>query len=128
RHYTYELLAQASVGRFEIVRGTASFRIDLRIEVEIRLAQPVQFFEILVVKNGAQHAGKLPESRLLGVVKAALGDKPADNIRLPQRNETIPRLRRGCLPKRFIHEAIAKAITTIARAYPADLTWSQSIT
>jgi hypothetical protein len=59
------------------------------------------------VKNGAQHAGKLPESRLLGVVKAALGDKPADNIRLPQRNETILLLRRGRFAMGFIHEAVA---------------------
>jgi hypothetical protein len=65
------------------------------------------------VKNGAQHAGKLPESRLLGVVKAALGDKPADNIRLPQRNETIPRLWRDRLAMRFIHEAVANAMRTM---------------
>ena len=30
------------------------------------------------------------KSGLLDVVKAALGDEAADNIRLPQRNETIP--------------------------------------
>jgi hypothetical protein len=57
------------------------------------------------VKNGAQHAGKLPQSRLLGVVKAAFGDKPVDDIRLPQRNETILLLWRGRFAMRFIHES-----------------------
>jgi hypothetical protein len=61
------------------------------------------------MKNGAQHAGKLAKSCLLNVVKAALGDESADNIRLPQRNETIPRLWRGRFTMRFIHEAAANA-------------------
>jgi hypothetical protein len=63
------------------------------------------------VKNGAQHAGKLPEFRLPGVVKAALGDKPADYIRLAQRNETILLLVRGRFAMGFIHEAVANART-----------------
>ena len=39
-------------------------------------------------------AGKLPEFRLLGIVKAARVNEAVDEIRLPQRNETIP-LRRA---------------------------------
>jgi len=66
------------------------------------------------VKNGAQRAGKLPEACLLGGIKAAFGDEPADNIRLPQRNKTIPLLRRGCFAVRFIGEAVAN---TVAWAY-----------
>ena len=113
RQYTDELFVQAEIGRLAIGGGAARFRIDLRVEVKIGLAQPVKFFEILMMKNGAQQAGKLPKSCLLDVVKAALGDEPADNIRLPQRNETIPRLWRDRLAMRFIHEAVANAMRTM---------------
>jgi hypothetical protein len=70
------------------------------------------------MKNGAQHAGKLPKAGLLGFVEASVGNEPANNIRLPQRNETIPRPGRGRIAMRFIHETIANAMTTIARGLP----------
>jgi hypothetical protein len=58
----------------------------------------------------------LPKARLLGVIEAAVSDEPVDNIRLPQRNETIPLFRRGRLAMRLIHATIAYATTTIARS------------
>ena len=89
-------------------------RIDYRVKVKIRLAQPVEFLEIPVVKYGAHHAGKLPKACLLGVVEAAVGGEPANDIRLPQWNETISRLGRGRFAMCFSHTTIAHATTTIA--------------
>ena len=47
------------------------------------------------------------------VVEAAIGGKPGDNIRLPQRNEPIPLFGRGRLTRRFTHKTTANAIATI---------------
>jgi hypothetical protein len=63
--------------------------------VEIQLAQLVELLEILIVKDGAEPAGKLPESHLPGLVEATLGDKAADKIRLAQPNDPVTLLLRG---------------------------------
>ncbi len=112
RQDTDEFFAQAAIGRIEVLRGAAGLRIDLRVEVKIRLAQPIKLFEILVVKDGAEHTGKLPKPCLPGLVKAALGEKACDHVRLPQRNETIPLLSRGRSGPDFdrcsVHETVAR--------------------
>jgi len=108
-----EFLAQDAIGTLEIVRGAMSCRGDFRVKVKIGLAQPLKLFEIAVMENGAQHAGKLPEARLLIIVEAAIRGEPGDNIRLPQRNEPIPLFGRGRLTRRFTHKTTANAIATI---------------
>jgi len=90
-----ELVAETAIGRFEIRRRTAGLRIDLRVEVKIHLAQPIQFLEILVVKDSPESAGQLPEAGLTGLVETAFGDKATDQVRLPQPNDTVKSLRRG---------------------------------
>src|SRR5215813_13677506 len=67
-----EFLAQDAIGTLEIVCGAMSCRGDFRVKVKIGLAQPLKLFEIAVMENGAQHAGKLPEARLLIIVEAAI--------------------------------------------------------
>ena len=116
-----EFLDEAAVSRFEIRRRTTGLRIELRVEVKIHLAQPIQFLEILVVKDGSEPAGQLPETRLPGFVEAALGDEPADQVRLPQPDDTVALLRRGHLGHRsnrpVVHEILASTTIT-ARACP----------
>jgi hypothetical protein len=94
--------------------------IDLLIKRKIRIAQPIKLFKILVVKDGAKHAGKLPELGLPGFVKATFGDQPSNHFRLPQRNYTVPLLRRGCVATRCgrcpVHDPLASAITTVDTA------------
>ncbi len=109
-----EFVAQLAVGRAQILGRAELVRIDLGIEVEIGLAQPIELFEIFVVQDGAEHAGELPESRLVGFVKTALCNEPVDDIRLPQRNDTVTRLPRGELApgfgKRVHHELPASVM------------------
>ena len=57
-----KFIAQLPVGRAQILGRTELVRIDLGIEVKVSLAQPVEFLEIFVVQDGAEHAGQLPES------------------------------------------------------------------
>ena len=86
---------------------------DLRVEIEISLAQPVELFKMLVVNDGTQHAGKLPKTCLLIAGELAARDEPRHNIRLPQRNETIPLFGHGRLAIRIVHNATANAVTII---------------
>ena len=114
-HDADEFLAQAVIGRLEILRRAAGMRIDLRIEEKIRLAQPVELLEILVMQDGAEHARKLPQPGLPGLIQLCLRDEAADDVRLPQRNDAVRLRRRGSpgLPGRgAVHETLAGAVRT----------------
>ena len=43
---------------------------DFRVEVEIHRAKAIEFLEIAIMKNRAQHAGKCPKVLLLGIIEA----------------------------------------------------------
>ena len=60
--HTDHLLAQPAIVRLEILLRSAGPRIDLGVEVKIGLTQQIELFEILIVKQGAELAGKLPET------------------------------------------------------------------
>ena len=110
------LLAQPAIPRLEILLRSAGPRIDLGVEVKIGLTQQIELFEILIVKQGAELAGQLPESRLPGIVEVARVHQAVDQIRLPQRNETIPLRRRGCFAGYSVHKtAVSPAGIVIAR-------------
>jgi hypothetical protein len=123
RQYADEFIAQFLVGRIQILCRTELVRIDLGIEVEVGLAQPVELFEIFVVQDGAEHAGQLPEAGLVGFVETALCNEPVDDIGLAQRNDTVALFRRGDFAPAFgwhvHHEPPASIITTIENAFPA---------
>jgi hypothetical protein len=111
-----EFLAEAAVRRFEIGRRTAGLRIDLRVEVKIHLAQSIEFLEILVVKDSSEPSGQLPETRLPGLVEAALGDKAVDQVRLPQPDDPVTLLWHGRVAHRsnrpVVHEILASTTIT----------------
>jgi len=123
RQHADEFIAQFLVGRIQILCRAELVRIDLRIEVEIGLAQPIEFFEIFVVQDGAEHAGQLPESGLVGFVKTALCDEPVDDIGLAQRYDPVTLFRRSDFAAGFgwhvHHEPPASIMTTIENAFPA---------
>ena len=62
------------------------------------------------MENRGQCAGKAPKIRLLAVVERAIGNEPCEQVRLSQRNETIPLYGRGRLTIRLIHKATANTI------------------
>ena len=116
--HTDHLLAQPAIVRLEILLRSAGPRIDLGVEVKIGLTQQIELFEILIVKQGAELAGKLPESRLLGIVEVARVHEAVDQIRLPQRNETIPLRQRGRFAGNVAHKPITRAGIAIAGIIP----------
>src|SRR5262249_37168173 len=123
RQYADKFIAQFLIGRIEILCRTELVRIDLRIEIEIDLAQPIELFEIFVVQDGAEHPGQLLESGLIGLVKTALRDEPVDDIGLAQRNDPVTLFRRDDFAPAFSwhvhHEPPASIMTTIGSAFPA---------
>jgi hypothetical protein len=68
--------------------------------MKIGLAEPLEFFKVLIVKNGAEHAGQLPEARLRGLVELTSGEQPVDQVRLPQRNHPVAQRCRGAIAAR----------------------------
>ena len=126
---TDEFFAQAAIGRFEILRGAASpaDRPPGRSENRPRATD-----------RALRNTGSERWRRACGQIAGSLAcpassrrpsaTRPPINIRLPQRNETIPRLRRGRLAMRFVHEAFANAVRTIASANPSDLISRRSVT
>jgi hypothetical protein len=68
------------------------------------------------VKDSPEPSGQLPETRLPGRVEAALGDEAADQVRLPQPNDTVTQLRRGRLAHRsnrpVVHGILASTTIT----------------
>src|SRR5262249_18985468 len=115
RQYADEFIAQFLVRRIQILGRSELMRIDLGIEVEIGLAQSVELFEIFVVQDGAEHAGQLPESGFVGFVKMGLRDEALDDIRLPERNDTVTRLPRGGSARGIgwcVHQESPTGITT----------------
>ncbi|MBV9456332.1 MAG: hypothetical protein JO141_02265 [Bradyrhizobium sp.] len=80
--------------------------IQLRVEVKIHFAQPVQFFEILIVKDSGEPTGPIPEAGLPRRVETTVGNQPANQVRLPQPDDAVKLLRRGCIAHqsyRFVH-------------------------
>ena len=116
--HTHHLLAQPAIGRLVILLRSAGPRIDLGVERKIGFTQQVQLFEILVMKDGAELTRKLPEPDLTSMVEAARGREAVDQIRLPKRNETIPRLRHGRFARNSLHKtAVLAGIASLE--YPA---------
>jgi len=75
--------------------------------VKIHLAKPVQFFEILIVEDGPEPTGQIPEAGLPSPVETAVGNKAADQIRLAQADDAVKLLRRGRITTqsyRFVHD------------------------
>src|SRR4029450_13947645 len=99
-------------------------RGDLGIEIEVGLAQPVEFPEILIMQDGAEHASQLPESRLVGFVETALRNQGVDDVRFAQRDDTVALRRRGDLARgfgwRMHHETLASIMTPIGNASLQD--------
>ena len=71
------------------------------------------------MQDGAEHAGQLPEFCLTVPVKTALGNKAVDDIRLPQRDDTVTLLPRGDLPPGFDGRVHHERPASVGSAFPA---------
>jgi len=80
--------------------------------VKIHLTQPIQFLEILVVKDRSEPASQLPETRLPGLVETALADETADQVRLAQANDMVTLLRSGHIAHRFNRPVVHENLTS----------------
>src|SRR5262249_37535354 len=93
--------------------------------------QPLQFLEILVVKDSPESTSQLPEAGLPDLVETAFGDKATGQVRLPQPNDTVKLLRCGRIAHRshrlVVHEKPPCSKITVRVSpeirIPTPMTW-----